>query len=354
MPSFQLPEEQTVRVSADELLARTARLLRAAGVPAEDAALAADGLVSADLRGVDTHGVSNMLRWYLYMYREKLMNPTPAWRVTRETPATANIDSDGGLGLVVTPKAMALAIEKARAVGMGVVTLHNARHLGMAQYHALLALPHDMIGVCLTASGPYMVPTYGRDPRLGTNPIAVAAPCATEPPFVFDAATTAIAGNKVIIAHRLGVPLPPGVLAEDDGTPIAASIAAPSAYTRLLPLGSLPEMGSHKGYGLACVVEVLTNLLGGLTFATRLGRTGHNHCVMALDINGFSDVAEFKQTMDEFVQMLKATPPAPGCERVLVPGQPEWEAEQERRVRGIPLHREVLAWFEQTEAEMQV
>ena len=128
MPSFQLPEEQTVRVSADELLARTARLLRAAGVPAEDAALAADGLVSADLRGVDTHGVSNMLRWYLYMYREKLMNPTPAWRVTRETPATANIDSDGGLGLVVTPKAMALAIEKARAVGMGVVGRRRVVH----------------------------------------------------------------------------------------------------------------------------------------------------------------------------------------------------------------------------------
>ena len=354
MPTFHLAEEYSIRVHADVLRAKVATLLRKSGVPAEDADLVADGLVSADLRGVDTHGVSNMLRWYLEWYREGTINPRPAWRIARETPATANIDSDRGLGLAIAPKAMQIAIDKARQVGVGFVTIHHSFHLGMAQYHALLAVPHDMIGVCLTASGPIMVPTFGREARLGTNPIAIAVPCLHEPTFVYDAATTVVAGNKVTMAHRLGVLLPPGLLAADDGAPIMEPVPAPATYSRMLPLGSTPELGSYKGYGLACAVEILTNVLGGLTFSFRLGRPHHNHCVAAIDIRAFSDLDEFKQTMDDFVRMLKETPPATGCERVLAPGQLEWEAEQERRVKGIPLHPEVVDWLDRTCAEMGV
>jgi LDH2 family malate/lactate/ureidoglycolate dehydrogenase len=295
-----------------------------------------------------------MLRWYLEWYRSGLVNARPAWRVTRETPATANIDSDRGLGLVIAPKAMQIAIDKAREVGVGFVTMHNGFHLGMAQYHALLAVPHGMIGVCLTASGPIMVPTFGREPRLGTNPIAIAVPCGQEPTFVYDAATTVVAANKIATAHRLGASLPPGLLAEDDGTPIMQPIPAPAAFSRLLPLGSTPELGSHKGYGLACAVDILTNVLGGLTFGARVGRGHHNHCVAAIDVRAFSDLEEFRQTMDDFVRTLRETPPAPGCERVLVPGQLEWEAEQERRARGIPLHPGVIDWLDRTCAEMGV
>lgn len=347
MPTFPLPEEEAIRIPADVLRLKSATLLAQAGVPAEDAQLAAEGLVSADLRGVDTHGAPNLLPWYLEQYRQGLMNPRPEWQITRETLATANIDSDQGLGLVIAPKAMHVAISKAREVGIGFVTMHNGRHLGMAQYHALLAIPHDMIGVCLTASGPLMVPTFGREPRLGTNPIAVAVPCNQEPAFVFDAATTVVAGNKVVIAHRLGMQLPPGILSEDDGTPIMHQIAAPSTYSRLLPLGSTPNQASHKGYGLGCAVDILTSLLGGLTFGMQMELHHFNHCVAAINIEAFTSPDGFKKTMDDLVRTLRETPPAPGQERVLVPGQIEWETEQERRSRGIPVHREFIDWLEQ-------
>lgn len=354
MPTFLLPDEQAKRISFDNLRAKSAALLLKAGLTAEDANLAADGLVSADLRGVDTHGAANLLRWYLELYRNGTMNPRPSWQITHETPATANIDSDYGLGLVIAPKAMQIAIDKAHKVGVGFVTMHNGRHLGMAQYHALLAVPQNAIGVCLTASGPLMVPTFGREPRLGTNPIAIAVPCAQEPTFVFDAATTIVAGNKIVIAHRLGVPLPPGILSEDDGTPIMHSIPAPSTYSRLLPLGSLPDLASHKGYGLACAVDILTSVLGGLTFGAKLDSGSFSHCVAAINIQAFSNLDDFKRTMDDFVRMLKETPPAAGQERVLVPGQLEWETEQERRSKGIPLHPEFVDWLDQACAQTGV
>jgi len=346
MSAFDVPECLTVRIAADTLRTKAAAIFHGAGVPADDARLAADVLVTADLRGVDTHGVSNMLPRYLQLYEQGTLNHNPAWRIIRETPGTANIDADRGLGLIVAPKAMQLAMEKARDVGIGFVTVHHGGHLGMAQYHSLLATKQGMIGICLTATGPLVVPTFGREPRVGTNPIAVAVPCGQEPPFVFDAATTVVAGNKIVSAHRLGLSLPPGLLADQDGTPIMHTIPAPKIYSRLLPLGSTPALGSHKGYGLACVVEILTHVLGGLTFAARLGHSGYSHCLAAVDIRAFVDPDAFARTMDEYLQALKATPPALNQERVLVPGQLEWETEQVRREQGIPLHREVAAWIE--------
>ena len=192
-------------VPGDDLKSVTAAVLQKMGVPRDDAALGADVLVLADLRGVDSHGVSNMLRSYVNGYTSGQINPNPQMTIVRETPATASIDSDRGLGIITTPKAMDIAIEKAAAVGIGMVTLGNARHLGMASYHAMLALEHDMIGVCMTSCPPSVVPTFGAEPRLGTNPIAIAVPSRHEAPFVFDAATSTVAGNKVGIARRLGV-----------------------------------------------------------------------------------------------------------------------------------------------------
>ena len=165
--------------------------------------LGADVLTLADLRGVDSHGVSNMLRSYLGGYQRGEINPQPHITTVRETASTAALDSDRGLGIIVTPKAMNIAIEKARQSGVGMVTVGNSRHLGMASYHAMLALEHDMIGVCMTSAPPRMVPTFGAEPRLGTNPIAVAVPARNEPPFVFDAATSSVAQNKIEIARRL-------------------------------------------------------------------------------------------------------------------------------------------------------
>jgi len=216
---------------------------------------------------------------------------------------------------------------------------------------AITALQYDMLGLCMTSTSPHMAPTFGRIARLGTNPIAFAAPCAEEPPFVYDAATTVSAGNKLNVYKLMGLPVPAGYVVDDQGRPVMEP-SEHGANHVLLPLGSTPETASHKGYALAAMVDVLCSVLGGLTFGARLAARDYNHFVAAINIDAFVPVAEFKQAMDDFVRMLKATPPAAGCERVLYPGQLEWEAEQDRRATGIPLHPDVLAWFDQTCVEL--
>jgi LDH2 family malate/lactate/ureidoglycolate dehydrogenase len=351
--SFKVSEEDAVRVDGDALRAATAGLFVKLDVPVEDAAQAADVLVTADLRGVDSHGVSNELKVYIDRFQDGTQNPRPEWKIERERPATANIDCDQGLGVIVVPKAMRLAIEKARETGVGVVTMSNAGHLGMAAYHAMLALPHDMVGMCMTATGPQVLPTFGREPRMGTNPIAYAAPAGEEQDFVFDMATSVVPVNKVRNARRMGNLLPPGIVAADDGTPVMEPVPVPDPF-KLLPLGSTRESGSHKGYGLASVVEVMCSMLAGAGFGLRHPRANYRHMVAAYNIDSFSDVALFKQTMDEWIRELQATPPAAGQERVLVPGQPEFEMRADREVNGIPLHHEVVSWFRTTCAEFGV
>ena len=195
---------------------------------------------------------------------------------------------------------MEIAIAKAESVGMGMVTMSNGRHLGMAAYHAMMALDHDMIGMCMTSAPPIMLPTFGAEPRLGTNPIAVAAPAANEAPFVFDAATTAVAGNKLILAKRLGNDILPGWLAEQDGSPIMEEFPPPDLTsatanpTFLLPVGATRELGSHKGYGWACIVEILGGILSGGGYGMNPGRPNFGHSVAAYRIDAFMDVADFQ------------------------------------------------------------
>ena len=353
LEQFKIKEEDAVRVQEQALRTTVTAIFEKMHVPPEDARLAADVMVSADLRGVDTHGVSNLLRIYVERYQNGSINPQPSWRIVRESPSTATIDSDRGLGTIITPKAMDIAIAKARETGVGMVTVGNARHLGMAAYHAMLALNHDMIGVCMTSCPPTVLPTFGGEPRLGTNPIAFAAPAKKEPPFVFDGATSVIPDNKVHIARRLGVNLPPGWLGDDQGNPIMETVPAPSPH-RLLPLGSLRETGSHKGYSLACIVDILCAFLSGSPFGFMRERTTFAHHVAAYNIEAFTDVADFKESMDQFLRTLKQTPPAHGHERVLVAGQLEWETERERRSTGIPLHKEVVRWFKEACGELDI
>jgi LDH2 family malate/lactate/ureidoglycolate dehydrogenase len=218
----------------------------------------------------------------------------------------------------------------------------------------MLALKHDMIGMCMTSTMPFMIPTFGAEPRLGTNPIAVAAPADKEAPFVYDAATTVVANNKITLARRSGVKLLPGWIADADGTPIMEEVAAPPpGVDRILPLGSVREMSSHKGYGLAGVVDIFSGILtGGGYGANNGGKHVCNHCVVAYNIEAFMDTKQFKQTMDEWLVMLKSTKPAPGHDRVLYPGLPEAECEKEYRAKGIPLHHEVVDWLRKTCSEL--
>lgn len=350
---FHVRPEDEVRVLADDLRETVTAIFMAMDVPEDEAAEAADVLVTADLRGVESHGVSNMLRWYVNAYRDGTMNPRPHLRVERERPATATLDGDRGLGIVHGRRAMELAIEKARAVGVGSVTLKNSRHLGAVGHFARIATEHDMVGMCLSAAGNTVLPTFGAIPRLGTNPISIAAPTRSEPVFLFDAATSAVAGNKIILARRLGAELAPGWIADEQGVPIMHPTTVPEGgYTgiglRQLPLGGNREQGSHKGYGLALMVEILAAMLSGAPALVVENTSGYKHFFAAWDIDAFTDVDTFKDNMDRLLQTLLETPPHPGAERVIYPGLPEFEAEAERRVMGIPLHPEVIDWFDNT------
>ena len=353
LKEFHVKEEDAVRVQEDALRTTVTAIFEKLNVPPEDAKLAADVLVTADLRGVDTHGVSNMLRTYIQGYNDGEINPRPDWKIVRQTPATANIDSDRGHGIIVTPKAMEIAIEKARNVGVGMVTISNARHLGMASYHAMMALKHDMIGVCMTSCPPGVLPTFGAENRIGTNPIAVAAPARNEASFVFDAATSVVAGNKVGLAQRYGIKLPAGWTGDEHGNPTTEPTEAVKPY-RLLPVGSTRENGSHKGYGFACIVDILSGILSGTAYGMVPGRPNFSHYVAAYSVEAFTEVDQFKSLMDEYLYMLKTTPPAPGHDRVLYAGLAESEEEQDRRANGIPLHKEVVQWFQDICNEMSV
>lgn len=354
LKSFTIPEEDMLLVQEADLHQTVSAIFQKLNVPQADAEVGASVLISADLRGIDSHGVSNQLRKYVTDYNGGLLNPRPNVRIVRETPATANIDSDGGLGIITTPAAMEVAIRKAESTGIGMVTVHNGKHLGMASYHAMMALEHDMIGVCMTSTRPSVLPTFGREPRLGTNPIAVAAPAKSEPPFVLDIATSAVASNKFDLAKRLAIDVEGGWLSDENGTPLMAPTPLPDVYHGL-PLGATRELGSHKGYGLGAVVDILCGILSGNGSGMTAGVIGnYSHMVAAYRIDAFAPVDQFKEMMDELLRTLKETPAAPGHERVLYPGLPEFEVELKRKANGIPLHREVIDWFRDICGEMDI
>ena len=355
---FKVPPEDEVRVSEESLRRTVTAIFEKTGVLPEDAAEGANTLVMSDLRGVETHGVSNMLRYYVQGFNEGNINPRPDWRIDREFPGTATMDADGGLAIILGPKAMRIAMEKARTVGVGVVTMKNAGHSGAIGHHAMLAAKEDMVGMCTTAGGLLVVPTFGAEGRLGTNPIAMAAPARNEPPFLFDAATSAIAGNKMRLAARVGAPLLPGWISELDGTPIMEETPPRErGQYRHLPLGGTREQGSHKGYGFALISETLATMLSGVlpSMVTGLNPVHRScHYFAAYNIAAFTDVEEFKDNMDRMLKMLRETKPAPGHDRVVYPGLPEHEDEQDRRANGIPLHREVIQWFEDITTELSI
>ena len=355
---FQVPDDIAVRVNVDRLRAVTERIFMKCGVSESEAQLGADVLMFADQSGIDTHGVSNMLRSYVSAYNSETLNPDPQIQIVKETPSTATIDGDGGLGLMIAPKAMDIAVAKAKEVGTGVVAVRNSGHLGAAGYHAMMAANQDMVGWCMTAGGKAMVPTFGAEPQLGTNPIAFAARGNNEPSFMFDAAMTSIAGNKIGLANRMGKGMSPGWVANGDGTPDmdggAIADFSASSVRMQLPTGSTRELGSHKGYGLGVMVDILC---GQLSFAPGFGilsRTRRAHFVAAYSIDAFGDISDFKENMDGMLKGLAATKPMPGHERVYYAGLPEHEVRIERQKNGVPLHPEVIDWFRDICGEFEI
>ncbi|MCC7352360.1 MAG: Ldh family oxidoreductase [Anaerolineae bacterium] len=343
------------------------------GMSAEDAATATDVLIRADLRGIETHGMVR-LPVYVNRIRKELINPRARPHIVRETPTTLLVDGDRGLGLVVSTWTMDRCIAKAKEMGSAWAAVRHTSHAGAIGLYAMRALAHDMIGICMTAAGPRVRATYGTQRALGTNPLAVAIPSATEPPFMLDMATSVVAQGKIETAVMHGEPIPAGWALDPDGQPTTdpeRGLAGDS-----LPLGSTPELASYKGYGLALMVDLFCQVLTGMESApvralarplshgqpvfvgdpaTPLPATPFvpGHFFAALRVDAFRPAAEFKAGVDQTLHSLHAMP-HDGNGPVRTPGDAEHRLEEERRRHGIPLHTQSLTWLHELAKELDI
>ena len=318
------------------------------GCPEGDASVAAEVLLSADLRGIDSHGVAR-LSGYIRLWQAKRINSTPDIKVIHETPSTAVVDGDQGLGLVVAPYAMKLAMRKAEQVGTGWVSVQNSNHFGIAGYHAMMALPNDMIGIAMTNASALVAPTFSKEKMLGTNPIAVAIPAGNEPPFIADFATTTAANGKLEILQRKQQDTPEGWVQDENGmASIDANILKKNGS--LLPLGSDKTHGSHKGYALGSIVDIFSAVLSGASYGPwappfpayipmpeNMPGNGLGHFLGAMRIDAFRPADTFKNHMDNWISRFRNAAPVDSTNPVLIPGDPERKIESERIKNGIPL-----------------
>ena len=331
----------------------TKAIFKKIGCSESAAETAANSLLSADLSGVDSHGVAR-LTGYVRLWEVNRINANPDIKIIHETPSTGVVDGDSGLGLVVAPFAMKVAINKAKAVGSGWISVQNSNHFGIAGQYAMMALEEDMIGIAMTNASALVAPTFSKERMLGTNPIAVAVPAGSEPPFVADFATTTAANGKLEILQRKNQPVPDGWVQNNDGgnSNDAHELKKGGA---LLPLGSDREHSSHKGYMLGSIVDIFSGVLSGANFGpwvppfpayvpmpeNQPGK-GIGHFFGAMRIDAFRTADAFKSDMDLWIQRFRNAKPAEGFDKVIVPGDPEREIEADRRKNGIPLLDEVV------------
>ncbi len=339
--------------TSDLLINFCSAIFRKIGCSEFHAEIAAKTLVSADLRGVDSHGVAR-LSGYVRLWEIGRINADPNIQIVHETPSTAVVDGDSGLGLVVGPSAMKTAIAKAANVGTGWVAVKNSNHFGIAGFHAMMALEKDMIGVAMTNASPLVAPTFSTERMLGTNPIAIAIPARNQPPFVLDMATTTAANGKLEILMRKGGEAPLGWIQDAAGIQITDAEGVKKGGA-LLPLGGDREHSSNKGYGLGAMVDILTGVLSGANYgpwvppfvsyiepsANPVGE-GIGHFFGAMRVDAFRPADEFKQHMDQWIERFRAATPIEGIERVLIPGDPERENEAIRKKSGIPIVDQVV------------
>ncbi|MDF2947960.1 MAG: malate dehydrogenase [Bacillales bacterium] len=318
------------------------------GFKKEHAEIVADVLLAADLRGVDSHGVQRLV-WYDDYIEKGLFNTNPNIKITTETLSTANIDGDNGLGMVVSKFAMELTIKKAKECGTGLVSVGNSNHYGIAAYYSMMALKEDMIGISMTNVMPIAAPTHGRERMLGTNPLSFAIPAKTEEPFVLDMATTAVAAGKLEVAAREEREVPKGVVLDKDGNVSTNPNSLKEGGALVMLGGESYELGGHKGYGLATLVNALSGALSGSIFGINpsdaqifenpaVKPMNIGHFFGAFQIEGFRKKDEVLDSMDGMLRSLKDSKPAPGYEKVYVAGEKEFEVEKERLKNGIPLH----------------
>ncbi len=314
-----------------------------------DAKIAADVLLSADLRGVNSHGIIRLHTYYGQRLVDGRIDPLSPVTTLRESGVTLALDGGNGLGQVVGHQAMTRCIEKAEASGAALVTVRNSNHYGIAGYFAMMALPHDMIGISLTNSRPLVAPTYGRTAVMGTNPIAVAVPAGEERPFVLDMATSIVPIGKVTVYSKAQEEIPEGWGIDRNGE-LTRDPNAVLEGGALHPLGGTDILRGYKGYGLSLLVDLLSGVLSGAAFADRVGKpndtnpgTNVGHFFAAIQIEALRDLLGFKADMDEIIRLLKNAPKVEGQERIYIHGEKEFELQEHNRENGIPLLETVVA-----------
>jgi LDH2 family malate/lactate/ureidoglycolate dehydrogenase len=330
------------------------------GVPAADAAVSAEVLLEADLRGVDSHGMIRLNSYYGDRIRAGLIDPLTPIQVIRETGTTLLLDAGNGLGHVASKRAMELCIAKAQQSGVAMVTVRNSNHYGIAGYYAMMALPHDMIGISFTNAGPLVAPIYGRKAMMGTNPIAVAVPTQNERPYVLDMATSIVPIGRVTVYDKAGKPIPEGWGINSEGL-ITTQPGEVLHGGALLPLGGTDIMRGYKGYGLALMVDIFSGVLSGGAFGTmvdireggnRVARTGHFFA--AVQIEAFRSSVEFKRDMDVLLRELKDSPKAAGHDRIYIHGEKEYELAEKNARDGVPLLEPVVQMLKKNGSEIGV
>lgn len=326
----------------------TKRVFMKMGCSEEHSKIIADVFLAAELRGHSSHGMIRIKDYY-ELWKAERINVRPEIKIVHESPSTAVVDGDNGVGMIPAGRSMEIAIEKAATAGTGWVSTRNSNHFGIAGYYAMMALKHDMIGICLTNANPLVAPTFSISRMMGTNPIAVAIPALKQPPFVADFATTPIARGKLAVAEKKGEKVATGFVQDKTGKPSDDPTILKSGGS-MLTLGGDRLHGSHKGYCLSAIVDIFSAVFSGANFGPfvppsvaylpvlekKVGE-GTGHFFGAMRIDAFQPANEFKSKMDEWIDTFRSAKPAEGQERVLIPGDPEREAEERIMREGIML-----------------
>ncbi len=342
-------------------------VFRGVGVPDEDARICTDVLITSDLQGIESHGISRLMYYYERIRAGVQATVTEA-EIVRETETTAVIDGHHGMGHVIAHRAMRLAMDKARRYGLGAVAVRNGTHFGIAGYYPLMAAREGMMGLTVTNARPAIAPTLGTEPMLGTNPIAFAAPSDLPFPFCFDGATSITQRGKIEVLARTGKPLPEGWVIDTEGRPatdpgeILSDLGAATAA--LLPLGGAGELfAGYKGYSLATMVEILSaSLCEGMFLKDLLGFAPDGsrrpymlgHFFLAIDVEHFVPLAVSRSITGQIMRALQGSRPEPGQERIYVAGEKEYEMEKRRREEGIPVNRQLRRELETMRDELGI
>ncbi len=329
-----------------------------AGIPEGDAKIVADVLVKADKLGFDSHGVNRLKPIYLDRINDGILNPVTNLEVVKESPTTAVVDGHNGMGHVISYKSMQMAIDKAKKYGMGMVAVRNSTHYGFAGYYPLMATEQDMIGVTGTNARPSIAPTFGVENMLGTNPMTFGMPSDEDFPFLLDCATSITQRGKVEVYARQGKEMPKGWVIDKNGESKTNSVevledlnAGRAAFT---PLGGVgEETGGYKGYGYATVVEILSSALQqGAYLKMLMGiKDGKKvpyplgHFFIAIDINAFTEPADFKKTTGNILRELRASQKMPGENRIYTAGEKEHDTWMYRKDKGVPFNDALFEEF---------